>query len=148
MTETTNGWSDAGHGNRRLRSALVTLGKGTATGVTAGMATFVYAQQELMAANVDPSLLLGLTALCGVFSHLLSNTLRESIRVGMTGFFAGVVTFVGVWIAPLWVLSYSPAKRDVLLPAELGSAIVAALIIYAAAYFGGYLAGLTTDAYV
>jgi len=148
MTETTNGWSDGGFEHRRLRTALATLGKGSAAGVTAGMATFVYVKQGLMTANVDPVLLLGITALCGVFSHLLSGTLRESIRVGMAGFFVGTVMFVGVWIAPLWVYPYSPLVRDVLLPAELGTAIVGALIVHAGAYFGGYLAAVTADAYV
>ncbi|WP_327051442.1 hypothetical protein [Halomicrococcus gelatinilyticus] len=147
MTETPNGWSDSGYEHRRVWNALVTLGKGTATGVTAGLATFVYVKQGLMAADVDPVVLLVITALCGAYAHLLSNTLRESIRVGMTGFFAGVVAFVGVWISPLWVLHYSPTVRDVLLPSLLGSALVGAMFLYAAAYFSGYLTAVVVDAY-
>ncbi|MFB9804261.1 hypothetical protein ACFFQF_01665 [Haladaptatus pallidirubidus] len=82
-----------------------------------------------------------------MYAHLLANGLRESIRVGLVGFFTGGFTLVGVWLAPLWILPYTAGARDILLPKVAGTAVTAAIIVYSAVFLGAYLSALTIDAY-
>ncbi|WP_227354752.1 hypothetical protein [Haladaptatus salinisoli] len=149
MTEAnTNGWaSDSTHGNARRRYRIAVLGKSLVSGGIAGLAAFTYSMSGLMTASLDPSFVLGLVALAGAYAHLLAHDLRESIRVGLMGFIFGGLTMVGVWIAPLWILPFASGARDILLPRVAGTAVVAALFVYAAVYLGAYLTTLTVDAY-
>lgn len=150
MTETnTNEWTtDAVQGNLRRQYWLAILTKSLITGVIGGLGAFVYNKSELMTVSVDPQLVLGLTALAGIYAHLLANDLHESIRIGILGFFTGGITLVGVWVAPLWILPYTAGARDLLLPKVTGTAITAAIIVYAGMFLGAYLTTLTVDAYV
>ncbi|WP_458206356.1 hypothetical protein [Haladaptatus sp. NG-SE-30] len=149
MTEANNhGWTtEKFSGKLRRRYQIAVLAKSLVSGVIAGLAAFTYNMSELMTISIDPRLVLGLTALAGVFAHLLAHDLRESIHVGIVGFFVGGFTMVGVWVAPLWILPYSTGARDILLPRLTGTAVVAALFVYSSVYLGAYLTALTVDAY-
>lgn len=148
MTETANEWtSDSAQKNIRRRYWLSALAKGIVTGAIGGIGAFTYNMSELMVAPIDPLLVLGITALAGVYAHLLADGLHESIRVGLIGFFTGGITLVGVWVAPLWILSYTAGARDLLLPKLTGTAVTAAIIVYSSVFLGAYLSALTIDAY-
>ncbi|WP_433628135.1 hypothetical protein [Halomicrococcus sp. NG-SE-24] len=147
MTESATEWSGE-HPGRRSWSVAASLLKGVGTGLVAGMASFVYNMSDLMAVNVDPTLLLVITMLSGVFAHLLSKTLRESIRVGLVGYFSGGATIVAAWIAPLWMVPYSSGAREILLPKLAGEAVTAAFLVFTATFFGAYLAAVIVEAYL
>ncbi|WP_266076540.1 hypothetical protein [Haladaptatus caseinilyticus] len=150
MTETnTNEWTtDGAQGNLRRRYLIAMLTKGFVTGIIGGVGAFTYNKSELMTASIDPQLVLGLTALAGVYAHLLANDLHESIRVGIIGFFVGGTSLIVVWVAPLWILPYTAGARDILLPQLTGTAVTAATMVYAGTFLGAYLTTLTVDAYV
>lgn len=145
---TTNGWSTERSHTDSYRRKLSFLGKGVVVGSIGGMAAFTYNLSELMAVSVDPTLVLVLLALSGVFAHLLAYDLHESIQIGLVGYFVGGIALVVSWVAPLWILPFSSGARDLLLPRLTGTAIVAAIIVYSAVYLGAYLTALTVGAYV
>ena len=147
MTESASEWSDERAGRRSWR-VTASLAKGVGTGVVAGMASFVYNMSDLTPVSVDPALFLVITMLAGVFAHLLSKTLRESIRVGLVGYFSGGATVVAAWIAPLWMVPYSSSARAVLLPKLAGEAVTAAFLVFTATFFGAYLAAVSVEAYL
>lgn len=148
MAETNANWaSDSEHGSNLLWVVLTNAAKAFAIGTVGGLATFVYNRADLMTANVDPRVALGLAALAGAFAHLLAADLRESIRLGLASFLVGGVVFTVAWVAPLWILPYTPAARDVLLPKMLGEAVTAAFLTYTAVFLGTYLATVCVDGY-
>ncbi len=149
MTETTNEWTTDGvKENLQRRYWFSILWKGFASGLIGGLAAFTYNMSGLMAASIDPQLVLGLTALSGIYAHLLANDLYESIRVGIIGFFTGGLSLILMWVAPLWILPYTTGARDLLLPKITGTAVTAAIIVYATVFLAAYLTTLTIDAYV
>lgn len=148
MAETNANWvSGREHDVGRLRIIATTLAKALAVGVLGGVATFVYTRADLMTVNLDPQLVLGFVALAGVFVHMLTATLRESIRFCLVAFIIGGIVLVGVWVAPLWILPYSPAARDVLLPKLVGEAVIGGfLATYSVVFLGAYLTAVCVDA--
>lgn len=135
------GWSSGmREGERgRLRRTAEFLSKGVSVGLLAGMGAFVYNKTQFLVVDVDVRLLLIPVIAAGAFAHLFAPTLRRSIRLGLTGFFVGLLVFVGAWVAPLWILDYSSTGRQFLFLKLGRQAFTAAFINYAAAYLGGYL---------
>lgn len=135
----STGWSsdteDSGYVQRKGPFIL----KGLSIGLLAGMGAFVYNGTQFLPFEIAVQLLLVPMLLAGGFARLFASSLRESVRLALAGFFVGLATFVGAWVAPLWVLSYSPVARDVLLPKLAGSAISAGFLTFSPAYLGGYL---------
>lgn len=134
-----------------LRRLWVTAGRplvvGLATGVLGGMAAFMYTRRGLAPPGPEwyPT---ALVVVAGAYTYLLAGGLKESVAAAIVGFFAGVGTLVAAWIAPLWLLPYSPFARALLLPSLLQRAVAGALSTYLLAYLGGYLAILSVAGYL
>lgn len=135
----STGWSSDTEDSGHLRRSGPLLVKGLSIGLLAGMGAFVYNGTQFLTFELDPRLLLVPILLAGGFARLFASSLRESVRLALGGFFLGIATFVGAWVAPLWILSYSPAARDILLPKLAGNAISAGFLTFSPAYLGGYL---------
>lgn len=144
---TSSGWSSDAQDATGLHRTAAFLLEGVAVGLLAGMGAFVYNTPQFVGLGADAKLLLVPMVGAGAFAHLFASSLRDSIRLGLTGFFVGLAVFVGAWIAPLWMLSYPPTARDVLLPEMVGDVMSAAFLNYAAAYLGGYLLTVSLGAF-
>lgn len=142
MSNQTSTWSSETleAENNRLRRAGWFAAKGLAVGLLAGMGAFVYHMTQFVAVDVDYRVFLAPMVAAGAFAHLFAPSLRRSVRLGLGGFFVGLVVLVGAWVAPLWILGYPPSMRDFLLLNRIGQMVVTAAVInYAATYAGGYL---------
>jgi hypothetical protein len=128
---------------RRLGQLLV---KGLSIALLAGMGAFVYNATQFVPGETDVRLLLVPVFAAGAFAYLFADSLRASARLGLIGFFGGLVVFMGAWIAPLWILPYSPTARDILLPKMLGEGGMA-FIACSAAYLAGYLSTVSIAAF-
>jgi len=135
----STGWSSDAEDSGYVRRKGPFVLKGLSIGLLAGMGAFVYNGTQFLSLEITVQLLLVPMLLAGGFARLFASSLRESVRLALAGFFVGVATFVGAWVAPLWILSYSPVARDVLLPKLAGSAISAGFLTFSPAYLGGYL---------
>lgn len=142
MSNRTSTWASEAHDdeNDYLRRAGWFAAKGLSVGLLAGMGAFIYHMTQFVAVDVDHRVFLVPMVAAGAFAHLFEPSLRRSIRLGLGGFFVGLIVLVGAWIAPLWILGYPPSMRDFLLLNRIGQQVVTAAIInYAAAYSAGYL---------
>jgi hypothetical protein len=110
------------------------------------MGAFVYNATQFVPGETDVRLLLVPVFAAGAFAYLFADSLRASARLGLIGFFGGLVVFMGAWIAPLWILPYSPTARDILLPKMLGEGGMA-FIACSAAYLAGYLSTVSIAAF-
>ncbi|WP_115862319.1 hypothetical protein [Halorussus litoreus] len=143
----SSGWSsEADHSTYLDRLGVFVL-KGVAIAVLAGMGAFVYNATQFLTFDLDSNLLLVPIFAAGSFAHLFASSLRESIRLGMFGIFGGLVVFVAAWIAPLWILPYSTAAIDIVLPSMIGEALSAAFLNWSPTYLGGYLLTLSVSAF-
>ena len=145
---TSSGWSsdvERTSYSRRVGQFLVRAG---AVGMLAGMGGFVYNSTQFVAADVDTRLFLVPMFAAGVFAHLLAPSLRESVRLGIAGFFAGLAVFVAAWLSPLFVLAFPRAAIDLLLPSMLGDATSAAFLNYSPTYLSGYLLAVSISAFM
>jgi hypothetical protein len=144
---TSSGWSsdiERASYSRRVGQFLV---RASAVGILAGMGGFVYNSTQFLTADVGVRLLLVPMFAAGVFAHLLAPSLRESVRLGIAGFFGGLTIFVSAWLAPLFVLSFPTAAID-LLPSMVGDVASAAFLNYSPSHLGGYLLAVSTDAFL
>ena len=149
MSNQTSLWSS--ETNDRVSDHLRQVGwfaaKGLSVGLLAGMGAFVYHMTQFVVVEVDSWVLLLPMVAAGAFAHLFAPSLRRSVRLGLAGFFLGLVVLVGAWIAPLWILGYPPLMRDFLLLNRIGQEVVTAAVInYSAAYATGYLFTLSVTA--
>lgn len=144
---TSTGWSSETREDGYVRRWGRFLVKGLSLGLLAGMGAFVYNATQFVPFEVDVRLLLVPVFAAGAFAHLFADSLRDSIRLGLAGFFVGLVVFASAWIAPLWIVSYSPVARDIMLLKLAGDAISAAFLTYSATYLGGYLATVSVAAF-
>jgi hypothetical protein len=127
--------------NIRLRSRLHSGGRplvvGVATGILGGMGLYVYNRPALI--TNDPIWGLACMILAGIYTRLLTTTLKQSLSAAIIGVLTGTVMTIGARIAPLWLLSYTPAARELLLPAAIGRATVGLLFVFTLVYLGSYL---------
>jgi hypothetical protein len=135
----STGWSSGTEDSGYVRRKGPFVLKGLSIGLLAGMGAFVYNGTQFLPFEIAVQLLLVPMLLAGGFARLFASSLRESVRLALAGFFVGLATFVGAWVAPLWILSYSPVARDVLLPKLAGNAISAGFLTFSPAYLTGYL---------
>lgn len=149
MSNQTSTWSSETNEavNDTFRRAGRFAAKGMAVGLLAGMGAFVYHMPQFVT-DVPDWVLLAPMVVAGAFAHLFTSSLRRSIRLGLAGFAVGLIVLGVSWIGPLWILSYSPAMRDVLLLERFGQEVVTAAVInYSAAFSAGYLFTVSVTAF-
>jgi hypothetical protein len=114
--------------------------------VLAGLGAFLLSQPSLtpVAGTTPP---LALVALGGGFVPLLTDRLRRSVAAMLCAYATGIAVHLGAYVAPLWVLSYPPSARDLLLPRFLGEAL-AVVFQYTLAFFAAYLLVVTISGYL
>lgn len=144
---TSSGWSADAERTSYSRRVGRFLVRGGSIGVLAGMGAFVYNSTQFLPADLDVRLLLVPVFAAGVFAHLFAASLRESVRIGILGFFVGLFVFLAAWMAPLFVLSFPNAAIDLLLPSMVGDAASAAFLNYSPTYLGGYLIAVSIAAF-
>lgn len=150
MSNQTSTWSSETHDavSDHLRRAGWFAAKGLSVGLLAGMGAFTYHMTQFLTVDAGSWVLLAPMVGAGAFAHLFESSLRRSIRLGLGSFFVGLIVLVGAWIAPLWILEYSPLMRDFLLLEKIGQEVVTAAVInYAAAYSAGYLFTVSVAAF-
>lgn len=127
------------------RTALRMAGLGLATGAMGGMATFVWTRSSVMPPAYPSWLPVALMVAAGAYTYLFAPTLRASvIAFGVSLPTALAVAALG-WVAPLWLLSYPPAARDLLVPQYLQAATIEFVFTYFAAFSLGYLVVVSLD---
>lgn len=127
----------------RARQAVI----GSLTGIVGGMGAFMHTRAGLVPAALDGWSGPVVIVLAGVYTYLLLPDLRGSVAAMLLAFGVGIATLVLAWIAPLWLLPYPPAARDLLLPGLLQRAVTSALSVYLLLFLGGYLTTLLVAGY-
>jgi hypothetical protein len=128
-------------------SRLRVLFAGTFTGIMGGMGAFLFINSEFMPLGLGENWGLLVISVAGVYTHLISADLTESISIAMIAYFVGLGVHVGASIAPLWILSYPPLARDLLLPSMVGQAIAGNFFGYLTMFSGSYFAAVAFDGY-
>lgn len=130
----------------RVRALSRAVSVGLPSGVLAGLGAFLLSQPSLtpVAGTTPP---LALVALGGGFVPLLTDRLRRSVAAMLCAYATGIAVHLGAYVAPLWVLSYPPSARDLLLPRFLGEAL-AVVFQYTLAFFAAYLLVVTISGYL
>lgn len=121
---------------------------GTLTGVVGGMGAFMFTRSGLMPTPLAAWMAAAVVLLAGVFTYLLVPDVRGSVAAMLVSFGVGIATLILAWVAPLWLLPYPPAARDILLPGLLQRAAAAALSSYLLLFLGGYLTTLVIAGYL
>lgn len=146
MAERTLSASRFGFGALRERARL--LGLGSLTGLVAGMGTFMYINETFLPWGVSATWALVLVAVAGAYTHLLAVDLSESISLTIVAIVVGLSVHIVAWISPLWILSYSPGARDLLLPRMLGEALMSGLLAYLITFYGSYFGAVLLGGYL
>lgn len=130
----------------RVRALSRAVSVGLPSGVLAGLGAFLLSQPSLtpVAGTTPP---LALVALGGGVVPLLTDRLRRSVAAMLCAYATGIAVHLGAYVAPLWVLSYPPSARDLLLPRFLGEAL-AVVFQYTLAFFAAYLLVVTISGYL
>ena len=131
---------------RRVRALSRAVSVGLPSGVLAGLGAFLLSQPSLtpVAGTTPP---LALVALGGGFVPLLTDRLRRSVAAMLCAYATGIAVHLGAYVAPLWVLSYPPSARDLLLLRFLGEALTV-VFQYTLAFFAAYLLVVTISGYL
>lgn len=146
MAERTLAASRLGIGTGRQR--LRTLALGSLTGVVAGMGTFMFLSEQFLPWGVTGTWALVLVGVAGAYTHFLADDLSESIGLSLVAVLVGLVVHVVAWIAPLWILSYSPFVRDLLLPQMIGEALASGMPAYLVTFYGSYFGAVLVGGYL
>lgn len=133
---------------RSVRYRLRLLALATLTGGVAGMGTFMYIKDQLIPWGVSPTWALVLVGLGGAYTHFLADDLAESISLSLVAVVVGFAVHVVAWIAPLWILSYSPTARDLLLRQMIGRALTSGILAYLMTFYGSYFAAVLVGGYL
>ncbi|UPV73584.1 hypothetical protein M0R89_13675 [Halorussus limi] len=134
-------------GFESIRGRLRLLALGSLTGAVAGMGAFMFLKEQLLPWGVTETLALALVGVAGAYTHLLAEDLSESIALALIASGIGLVVHVLAWIAPLWILSYPPPARDLLLPKMVGEALASGLPPYVVTFYGAYFGALLVVGY-
>lgn len=133
---------------RAFSNRLRLLVLASLTGGVAGMGTFMFLKEQFLPWGVDATWALVLVAVAGAYTHFLATDLSESISVSLIAAVFGLVVHVVVWIAPLWILSYPPFARDLLLPQMVGQALASGLPPYLVTFYGTYFGAVIVGGYL
>lgn len=123
-----------------IRSGTV----GVLVGVVVGLATFMAGHEDLMPAG-DHRVALAAVALAGVYAHLLTSGLRESVAAAGVAFGVGAAVCIGAWLWPVYTLGYTGALAELVGAPRLRDAVVDVLTIQLLVFGGGYLAAVTYE---
>jgi hypothetical protein len=115
--------------------------------VLAGLGAYLLSQPSLTPIP-GTTLPLALVALGGAFVPLLCNRLRHSVAAMLCAYATGIAVHLGAYVAPLWVLPYPPAARDLLLGRFLAEALTVVFFQYTLVFFAGYLLVVTVAGYL
>lgn len=121
-----------GHGWARI--VLV----GSLTGIVGGMGTFTFTRTPLSPFDATWMPLI-LVALGGGYLHVLSKDMRSGAYAMLVGFVVGMGFNIAAWVAPVYILPYSDAARDVAIMVQLQQSLVSVVMIYSIIYLAGYL---------
>ena len=130
----------------RVRALSRAVSVGLPSGVLAGLGAFLLSQPSLTPV-AGTTLPLVLIALGGGFVPLLTDRLRRSVAAMLCAYATGIAVHLGAYVAPLWVLSYPPSARDLLLLRFLGEALTV-VFQYTLAFFAAYLLVVTISGYL
>jgi len=130
----------------RVRALSRAVSVGLPSGVLAGLGAFLLSQPSLTPV-AGTTLPLVLVALGGGFVPLLTDRLRRSVAAMLCAYATGIAVHLGAYVAPLWVLSYPPSARDLLLLRFLGEALTV-VFQYTLAFFAAYLLVVTISGYL
>lgn len=118
---------------------------GVATGLLVALAAYGFNRAQMAAAV--PSVLPFVAGLLGgAYVHLLSHDLDESVRAFIVALVVSTACYVVAAMAPLWILSYDPVTRDLLIQSILREEI--ARLVFASLIpqlFIGYLSAVVVD---
>lgn len=112
-------------------------------GALSGMGTFVYTR-PLLAPWGEPLIGLAFVVAAGIYAHLLSETMRESVRVALGGAVVGIAVTVLAFAAPLWIFAIGPA-RGLLLVGYLQQSMATVVVVYPLVYLGAYFVAVSAD---
>lgn len=132
----------------RWRRRLSPIAIGLLTGLLGGMGAFMYSRTGLLPGGLAGWMPTGIVALAGVYTYLLVRDVRRSVTAMLTAFGVGIATLIAAWVAPLWLLPYAPAARDLLLPGLLQRAVTTAMTSYLLLFLGGYLTTMMVAGYL
>ncbi|KTG09934.1 hypothetical protein AUR64_09940 [Haloprofundus marisrubri] len=121
------------------------VGIGVATGLLVALAAYGFNRTQMVAAV--PSMLPFVAGLLGgAYVHLLSEDLAESVRAFIVALVVSTACYVVAAMAPLWILSYDPVTRDLLIQSILREEI--ARLVFTSLIpqlFIGYLGAVVVD---
>lgn len=133
---------------RAVHNRLRLLVLASLTGVVSGMGTFMYVKEQFLPWGVDATWAFALICLGGVYTHFLADDLSESIKLSLVAAGVGFAVHIGAWIAPLWILPYSPFARDLLLPQMVGRALTSGILTYLVTFYGSYFGAVLVGGYL
>ncbi|WP_135826938.1 hypothetical protein [Halorussus ruber] len=133
---------------RAVRHRLRLLALATLTGGVAGMGSFMYIKEQFLPWGVSATWALVLVGLGGAYTHLLAEDLAESISLSLVAVVVGFAVHVGAWIAPLWILSYPPGARDLILRQMVGRAVTSGILAYVMTFYGSYFGAVLVGGYL
>jgi hypothetical protein len=133
---------------RAVRHRLRLLALATLTGGVAGMGSFMYIKEQFLPWGVSATWALVLVGLGGAYTHFLAEDLSESISLSLVAVVVGFAVHVGAWIAPLWILSYPPGARDLLLRPMVGRAVTSGILAYVMTFYGSYFGAVLVGGYL
>lgn len=132
-------------GARSVVGRLRLLFIGTMTGSMSGMGTFLFVNPEVIPLGLGDNWALFIISIAGVYTHVITTDLRESVSVAIIAALVGIGVHMGVSIAPLWILPYHPIAIDILLPFMIGRAWIGGVVGSLAVFFGAYCATVLVD---
>lgn len=124
------------------------LALGALTGGVAGMGSFMYIKKQLLPWGIEGTWALVLVGVAGAYAHLLADDLAESISLSLVAVVVGLAVHTAAWIAPLWILPFHPAARDLLLPQMLGDALMSSILAFLMTFYAAYFVAVFVWGYL
>lgn len=131
-----------------VRERLRLLVFGSLTGVLAGMGSFMFIKAQYMPWGLGKAWALALVAVAGVYTHLLARDLAESVGLSLVAVAVGLTFHTVAWISPLWILSYPPFARGLLLPKMVGQALMSGVFGYLGTFYASYFTAILVAGYL
>lgn len=131
-----------------VRNRFRLLALATLTGGVAGLGIFMFLNEQFLPWGVSETWALAFVVAAGAYTHFLAADLPESISVSLVAVVVGLAVHVVAWIAPLWVLSYPPVARDLVLPQMVGQALASGMPPYLITFYGSYFGAVLVGGYL